>query len=668
LLSSVLTVFPTVKTSALSGSSFNAGNIIDDSVFYDENAMDSSQVQSFLNAKVPTCDTNGLKKYTGSSAAKDYNGDGIIQRWERGKYAGYPAPYTCLKNYKQNTPSIAAESGICGNFTAQTGRSAASIITDVATTCGINPQVLIVLLQKEQALVTDDWPWSYQYQKATGFACPDTAPCDTAYYGFFNQVYHAARQFKRYQADPHNWNYVAGQSNKIYYNPSTSCGYSWVTIQNQATAGLYDYTPYQPNKAALDNLYGTGNSCSAYGNRNFWRYFNDWFGNPTSAAVYSWSFVSKGLYSDSARTNPIADNTALTAGQTVYFRLVATNTGNRVWYPPMVKLGTTNPRDRISEVRNSSWPKANRAAYLKETSVSPGENGTFEGSFTLPSSYTGYKEYFSLVADGVTWFNDPGVYFILNMPNYSATAVSVEAYKDSGRTNKLSATNIATYTGLPLYMRVKIKNTGNQDLPGDLTKLATTNPKDRASVFSNTTWLGTDNNRAALLKDGTLHPGETGTFNFTMTAPESTGTFDEWFGVVIEDKRWVATDTADYKIQVNARPASVLTSGEQLSRGQSILSGDGRYEFTLQTDGNLVLYSPVRFTWSSWTAGKGGTTLVMQSDGNLVLYSATNRPIWHSHTAGNGPSRLIMQSDGNLVIYRYSDNRPTWNTHTHGKL
>jgi uncharacterized protein Veg len=42
---------------------------------------------------------------------------------------------------------------------------------------------------------------------------------------------------------------------------------------------LYKYTPYTPNAAALNNLYGLGDNCSAYGNRNFWRYFTDWFGS-----------------------------------------------------------------------------------------------------------------------------------------------------------------------------------------------------------------------------------------------------------------------------------------------------------------------------------------------------------------------------------------------------
>ena len=51
-----------------------------------------------------------------------------------------------------------------------------------------------------------------------------------------------------------------------------------VFIQNQATANLYYYTPYQPNAAALRAGYGEGDGCSAYGNRNFYQYFTDWFG------------------------------------------------------------------------------------------------------------------------------------------------------------------------------------------------------------------------------------------------------------------------------------------------------------------------------------------------------------------------------------------------------
>jgi uncharacterized protein with LGFP repeats len=50
-----------------------------------------------------------------------------------------------------------------------------------------------------------------------------------------------------------------------------------VKIQNLATHALYIYTPYTPNDAALANLTGIGDSCSSYGNSNFWEYYTSWF-------------------------------------------------------------------------------------------------------------------------------------------------------------------------------------------------------------------------------------------------------------------------------------------------------------------------------------------------------------------------------------------------------
>jgi hypothetical protein len=269
VLGSMLFIY-TGQAGALSGSDFNRANIIDDTVFFDEGTMSVSQIQSFLVAKVPSCDTNGTQIYSGSTTRAQY-----------GTSKGNPPPYICLKNYSQSIPSVSANSyctGISGGTFA-----AARIIYYVSRACNINPQTLIVLLQKEQSLVTDDWPWPVQYQKATGYGCPDTAPCDSQYYGFFNQVYNAAKQFNRYVELPDDYNYAAGRTSFIAYHPNAGCGGTNVTIQNGATAALYNYTPYQPNSAALNNLYGTGNSCSAYGNRNFWRMFNDWFG-PTSGS------------------------------------------------------------------------------------------------------------------------------------------------------------------------------------------------------------------------------------------------------------------------------------------------------------------------------------------------------------------------------------------------
>ncbi|PWD52111.1 hypothetical protein C8046_17155 [Serinibacter arcticus] len=244
---------PEPTAAAAEGSLFDPGNIVSDAVFYDSGAMSVAEVQSFLELRGRNC------------------------------VAG---EQPCLKDYRSDSRTWAAESGLCQGYTGRSQQTAAEIIVGVAQSCGLNPRSLLVLLEKEQALVGRTRPTSRAYQIATGFGCPDTAPCNTEYYGFFNQVYRAARQFQIYQSNPTRYGYQAGRTNYIQWNPNAACGGTNVYIENQATAALYIYTPYQPNAAALRNLYGTGDSCSSYGNRNFWRLFTDWFGDPRAGGSF----------------------------------------------------------------------------------------------------------------------------------------------------------------------------------------------------------------------------------------------------------------------------------------------------------------------------------------------------------------------------------------------
>ncbi len=234
-------------------SQFDPGNIISDGMFFDANALTAQQVQDFIAAKGRTCVPSST---------------------------GIP----CLKDYRETTFTRAPD-GICdGTYTGAAGETPGMIIWKVGQACGISPKVLLVLLQKEQALITASGNslTARRYQIAAGMGCPDTAACDTQYYGFYNQVYSAARQYQRYATYPRNYAYRAGQTNTIQWSPTAACGTSQVYIANQATAGLYNYTPYRPNAAALGAGYGTGDTCSAYGNRNFWLYFTDWFGSTQS--------------------------------------------------------------------------------------------------------------------------------------------------------------------------------------------------------------------------------------------------------------------------------------------------------------------------------------------------------------------------------------------------
>lgn len=190
----------------------------------------------------------------------------------------------CLKNATFTTQSFPASSWCSGEYVGAQNESAASVIVKAARACEIAPQVLLVLLQKEQGLVKTTNPTARNYAKATGFACPDTAPCDPAKAGFATQVYAAASRLQQYRLQPHRFNHAVGRTSTVGYNPNKSCGSVQITMSTQATAALYNYTPYVPNAAAIANPYGSGDACSAYGNRNFFRIYSDWFWRPNNPA------------------------------------------------------------------------------------------------------------------------------------------------------------------------------------------------------------------------------------------------------------------------------------------------------------------------------------------------------------------------------------------------
>jgi hypothetical protein len=94
-----------------------------------------------------------------------------------------------------------------------------------------------------------------------------------------------------------------------------------------------------------------------------------------------------------------------------------------------------------------------------------------------------------------------------------------------------------------------------------------------------------------------------------------------------------------------------LFVNESIGVGERLTSSDGRFYLTVQSDGNVVLYTwQNRAIWATNTAGKGTTKLTLQGDGNLVAY-AGGRAVWASGTVNSHATRLTVQSDANLVLY-----------------
>ncbi|MCM3501800.1 hypothetical protein M3667_07920 [Microbacterium sp. P26] len=228
-------------------SSFDPGTLISDDAFYDGNAMTADEIQSFLDDQVGECRND-----------------------------------SCLSVLRTDLP---ARGPVVSDATGQTvcdgydggSLTAAEIIDRVQRACGISAKVILVTLQKEQSLVAGRVarsPSAEQLGAAMGARCPDDAACDPGIAGFAQQVAQGTTDLKTYSAS--DFMRQPG-THYLAYSPDPACGGSDVAITNEATAALYNYTPYQPNSAAIAARWGTGDECSSYGNRNFALYWALWF-------------------------------------------------------------------------------------------------------------------------------------------------------------------------------------------------------------------------------------------------------------------------------------------------------------------------------------------------------------------------------------------------------
>ncbi|MEY4744995.1 MAG: hypothetical protein RL272_940 [Candidatus Parcubacteria bacterium] len=171
-------------------------------------------------------------------------------------------------------------------------RTAAELIWDAGQASGLNPQVILVTLNKEQGLITNAVSrdrLQRALNHAMGFDCPDASGCGNLFPGFYYQLFGnvdaegnrylgAAKSLMRsFNAPGGRGPTVANAAAKVGDDvllDNTTGDFSgvflqqMVTLGNRATAALYRYTPHVFN-----------------GNYNFWRFFTAWFKYPNGTIV-----------------------------------------------------------------------------------------------------------------------------------------------------------------------------------------------------------------------------------------------------------------------------------------------------------------------------------------------------------------------------------------------
>lgn len=581
---------------------WQAGRIIDDQIFTDKASMGIQDIQWFLGTQVPECDTLGEKMY------------GSTTRAQYGESRGNPAPFRCLKDYYE-VPKTTPGNYIPANNYGRTdwvvpegSKSAAEIIWQAAQDFNISPKVLLVTLQKESGLITDDWPFWNQLVYAMGARCPDSGPggsanCDVNYSGFSMQIRESAKLYRSYLDNmQESWwtNKRPYQNNQIQYDVDVNCGSSPVYMENKATTALYVYTPYQPTQAALNAGYGSAEPCGAYGNRNFWLYYNDWFGVPYADA-YQARFY---------RQSPLPSEPFF-LGEPRQMYIDYVNFGSARWYDDTnapngvrpIHLAATTPINRNSAF-SYGWPSAGRPNLTfskvyksdgvtltsNQHAVEPGEIARFEFNLTAPWSVGlgQHTEYFQPVVEGAESWNMGGLaWFSFNVQSrYSASFLGQSSYPSIAQNSDI-ATNYFRFkntgsaawydtTSVPSgYKSIQLSTAGGENRQS---KFASGWPSK--SVASNVFSKVYEANGTTLAPNQHIvMPGQIGEFSFNMVANEGTqvGQTREYFQPILVDQHhpslgvisWldVTVSATSKKAQFDAQ-----SSYPTLSRGQSIAS------------------------------------------------------------------------------------------------
>jgi len=659
---------------------YNPADMIDNGTFANNSAMTASTIQSFLSN-------------VGSGLAN-------VEDVE-----------ACSNGMNQYYPH-------CGQTLP-----ASQLIYDAAQAYGLNPEVILATLEKEQSLVTQPAPDLSDITAVNAY--DGSLSCAMGYgsckegsstLGFFNQVDNGAYTLAyNYQAalgttswlgvDP-SGSYACGTSHPGYYVPGLLPGNTvtfadptgtaeTITLANAATASLYCYTPYVGSTPYTGPYYGTGYT----GSYNFVYYFQLWFGSTQASEPFAWVDEGQNAYTDSGYSQAYPGGQIYVApGQNAYLSVDARNVGYNTWWPSVVHLGTSHPDDRASVFYDSSagsnWLSANRIA-MQQSSVEPGQDATFNFAITAPSTPGTYKEYFNVVADGVSWLNDNGLFFTINV---------VQPNNVSNSPTLVPGTSGQSITP-GQYLLSPDKQTALYFSPSGAVDLYS----DGALTWSN----GVNNSSASQLTmqaDGNLVEYASGT---ALWASNTGGNSQAYLELQTDGNAVIysATNTPLWASSTGINPPytervdQTLSNGAMLFPGQSLQTVNKSDTLLLQTDGNLVEYSASGTAlWASNTGGQTVGYMVMQSDGNMVLYTPNGKAMWASDTGGMGsglnlainpsgvtyintsggdllfPSDKIyggesvptssgysfnMQTDGNLVLYD-PNGKAIWATNTGG--
>jgi len=330
------------------------------------------------------------------------------------------------------------------------------------------------------------------------------------------------------------------------------------------------------------------------------------------------------------------------------------NTGKSNWYKDFFHLATLN--DHESAWADSSWLSKNRIAMQQDV-VAPGQNAIFNFTVTAPQTSGLTKESFGLVADGIGWLKDLGIFwnftvsFSSNTNNNSPAAVSTSS--DSDDFDYVNQSPYLTMnSGETQQVWLEVKNTGSkvwQKSGANPVRLATNNPRDRISSFINS-------NRVVMDRD-TVNPGENVRFTFNITAPSEAKVYKEYFTLVRDGAAWFKDIGIYWQITVNNKLAQQDASQTSSNGSGATLTGipNGVATVKVSSNGPFIVVNSAE---SKIAEGGNGDTITAFYQNGKNYFKINNGSLIEAA----GWTRIVpWAAQTILTVDSYADH-PAWNT------
>lgn len=219
------------------------------------------------------------------------------------------------------------------------------------------------------------------------------------------------------------------------------------------------------------------------------------------------------------------------------FELKLKNIGTETWNSNTYLVANRNANAEALVHLVKEDDNAVSIASMQETSVAPGQTATFR--ITAEATFRGGFDSF----DVTPIFNGSK-----KTTHYLDLPVYVEAAELTYDIVDVDVANARVKIGTPINVDITLKNTGNVNWyrDGDYPlSLGTSNPHDRKSSL-----LTGDANRFAQLNEVTVEPGEEGTFTLSVTAPTTTGGYQEYAAPVIDGTDWLEGEEIVFTVVV----------------------------------------------------------------------------------------------------------------------